>query len=792
MAEPKVKMISIRSSVYLHRFRKMKHTNLIKAAFLTLSFALGACASEEQLLDVSKDVIRNYELSLRESQDELNFSLTDINQPVVDVKSPFDWLSIVQDGTDGSGNTRIRIARTKPTPTDFKYDNAFIYLSDKKIVQVTIIAEDQIMPSDENSADYSAFNKEWWNQQTILYASTSKIDTVDHTEGKYIDLPWADAAVSNIPNSLLIKSKLSSDAGWTMAYNLFAAKSNDKPMSKPYFMLYNKYTGALRVFYYQMSNPGTGGELSFAITPDQAYTSKFPFFHSLQYGIPVGNTDVINRGNVLNIVDGNSAFQQLITPYLKDNVVLTQGWYCFDIDLSAYNPATKTPFGKDDRMGITGLTSINATTTMAGMFDGKAHGTIENLKETSTSSGKGTNIIDLLKPGYEKIKSTVDAIKKGETLKAIFNGALSLYNVGKFCKSVFGVQQEQDEVKYEPPTIEQSFNGNISMESYTKGNTSNNATGVDFTYNAFALDDNVGKGVWSLQENPVVYVVKDLLLGEDEDLSVVVAQEGYLIGSDDPEPNNLRLFTYLDPQSIKLNLNTENFRDISNVKIAWIYGVYPNQEQGHTDVFRNDFLGFKANGVLEEPVFITKKDNIGKSYKSFSSTFANMSYMEFPMCDMTATSIDSSSEATFFRQKNGKYRYYGHSGNDLSADDKDFFIVDPTVFLPCELIKNDPKDKLGKAIIYDFEAPDFVVGVMITFDFKAPDNTMSSACFSKRFLPEVRGISYQDLVDKLESIKQYANTTTHQTINGVKVSHGDITSLMDHTVKTIEYIKKHK
>lgn len=790
MAEPKVSRFGHLLSK--HRLRNMKLTNPITAAFLSLSLAMASCASEELVIDPSQNIICSYELNIRESQSQINFSLPDITQPVVEVKAPFDWLKIAQNGNDDAGNTRISIVRTRSTPTDFKSGDAYLYLSDNKSVKLTVIAEGLLMPSDENSGEYADFNKQWWKQQRILYATTTRIDTVDHTQGSYIELPWADAATSNIPNSLLTGSKLSAENGWTMAYNLFSASSKGQLMSKPYFMLYNKFTGTLRVFYYQTNNPGTGGELSFAITPDDPYTPKFPYYHSLQYGIPVCNTDIVGRGNVLNIVTGNSVFQQLITPYVKDSAVLTKGWYCFDIDLSAYNPASKMPFGTDDRMGITGLTSQNMTTTMAGVFNGNSHGIIENLKETSTSSGKGTSVINMLKPGFEKIKATVDAIKKGETLKAIFNGAMSVYNVGKLVKSVFSVEQVQEEVKYEPPTIEQSFNGHISMTGYTEGNTSNNATGVDFSYNAFAIDDNVGKGVWSLQENPIVYVLNDLLLGEYEDLSVVVADDGYLLGAYDPEHNNLRLFTYFDPQSIKLNLNTGMFKDISNVKVSWTYGVYPNQPKGHTDIYRNGLLGFNTKGALEEPVFITKEENVGKAYKSFSSDFANMQYMEYPMDDVTATAIDSSTKPTIFRQKDGKYRYYGHPGNDFDADDKDFFVVDPTVFLPCGFDVQDTISQTGKAIVYDFEAPDFVVGVMITFDFKAPDNTKSSACFSKRFLPEVRGISVADLVAKLDALKKYANTTTHQTINGLTVSHGDIKPLMNHTIKTVEYIKKHK
>ena len=103
-------------------------------------------------------------------------------------------------------------------------------------------------------------------------------------------------------------------------------------------MLYNKYTGVLRVFYYQFEDAGTGGEFSFVVTPDDASTAKYPFYSSLQYAIPVGNKDVQLKGNVLKATLGNNTFQQQVTPYVKADVVLKTGWYCFP------NLATTDPF----------------------------------------------------------------------------------------------------------------------------------------------------------------------------------------------------------------------------------------------------------------------------------------------------------------------------------------------------------------------------------------------------------------------------------------------------------------
>lgn len=549
----------------------MKLTNIITASFLTLSFALASCASEEPLIDPSKDVLRSYEFTMFDSQNELNFSLIDIKQPIARIETSFSWLDISQGENDESGFTRVNVIRTQPTPEGFDSDDAYLYFSDNKAVKVTITAEGILRPTDDNS--YDDFNKEWWKQTSIKYVDK------DYPLGVEIELPWSQARTTQIPAALIDGinpgDRVHPNEGWSMAYNLFSANP-----SKPYFMLYNKYSGVMRVFYYQIKDVNSGGEFSFAVTPGQTSTPKFPFYHSLQYGIPVCNEGIQNK-NVLNILsNGESPFQQLITPYVKDDVVLHSGWYCFDIDMSAYNPNQKSPFANADVLSINCKTSSSQQITLAGTFDGNSNGTI---KGSSTSSGKGKTIMDDLKGSVTPVKDMVDAIKKGETLKAIFKGGMTVYNIYKMVTADY----DKETPAPEPPTIEQSFSGKISLNGYTYSATSNNAVGVEFYYNSFAQDQTcVGQGVWSLNENPIVYVVNDLLLGDNEDIALTVNKNEYLFGSQNPETENLRLFTFFDPQSIKLNLNTGKFKSIKNVKVSWVYGVYPNQTHGRTDMTR--------------------------------------------------------------------------------------------------------------------------------------------------------------------------------------------------------------
>lgn len=764
----------------------MKHSNLITAPFLALSLALASCASEEPLVNPDKDVVRSYEFTMFDSQNELNFSLIDINQPITRIESPFNWLDIAQGENDEMGFTRINVVRTKPTPKGFCSDDAYLYLANNKAIKVTISEGDIIKPLDDNSEDYEAFNKSWWEQDAIKYTVTTVKNGKYETVSSMIPLPWANSTKSHIPRTLFQDNGISANAGWTMAYNLFASTTNGQVNSMPYFILYNKFTGELRVFYYQFKGVGNAGELCFNVRPDSPTSDKYPFYNQLQYGIPMSNKEVPLKGNVLNILKGDNLFQQKITPLLKDQEdnTLKEGWYCFDLDMSAYNPETPSAFRSEDVLSIDILTTSTSQITLAGVMEGTSKGKIEGL---TTSSNKGVSTFDIISSGAQNVKATVDAVVKKDYLGAIFKGGMTIYNLVKMIK-----QKNKKPEEVVPPTIELSHTGKISLNGYTTSSTSNDAIGVQFAYNAFAMNDDVCKGVWSLQDNPIVYVLDDVLLGKDEDLVVGVHKDGYLCGSENPEPNNLHLFTFLDPQSIKLNLNTKAFKNVRNVNICWTYGVYPNQPKGHTDIFRNGLLDYKDKGFLQEPIFITKEGNIGKTYDNSRSKFANMQYMDFSITDVPATRINSTTRATFYRQKDAKYRYYGHPGNNLSAKNADFFVVDPIVFLPCDLIKQNSSDKYGKGFIYDFEAPDYIVGVLITFDYTAPDGSETTACFSKRFLPEVRKISKQNLFKRLASLTEYSQSSVHQSIDGIEVSHGDIKPLMNRTIKTIEYIKNYK
>ena len=253
-----------------------------------------------------------YEVSLRDSQNEITIILKEVTPEVniIGVDNPLNWIETTHSREQGT--CLFTMKRLSETPDKFKKESIKIKLSNSNAVTVVIVRGELLIPSGENSADYEKFNKAWWEQDKILYATTVYTNDVPTEQSVPISLPWSSATVSNIPSGLIFatdtgENMLQAKYGWEMAFNLFDSRDSEgKLSSKPYFALYNKYTGILRVFYYQQKDPGTGGEFSFFVTPNAESSQKYPLYNSLQYGIPMSAGEVQNKGNVLGVTKSSN------------------------------------------------------------------------------------------------------------------------------------------------------------------------------------------------------------------------------------------------------------------------------------------------------------------------------------------------------------------------------------------------------------------------------------------------------------------------------------------------------
>ena len=778
--------------------------------FLLLSAGVVTACSDDnpQAIEVPAEPefvqLGRYAYTLRDSQDSLSIRLDGISRPVERVESSWKWLSVTPSGMSEGGCPMLTLLRTGDTPEGFTADSAYIYFSDKERVTLVVDAANVIRPLSDNSAEeYKDFEKEWWKQNSILYQSTTLLNNIPQTQGIPIPLPWADVAVSNIPANLLV-NRLPESEGWMMAYNFFASEVDVKvgqqtyscAQSQPYFCLYNKYTGVLRVFYYQLENVGTGGEFSFLVTPEQDNTEKYPFYHNMQYALPVGNEGLYSRPNPVAGMAVNNTFQSYVTPFRRAGGQLQKGWYCFDLDMSAYHPSASTPFALHDRLSFEGRTNEKGTLSLAGTLTADIDGTMEWEASGSASTSTGLSYHNAFTSGTTNAGLAWDALLEGNYLMAAYKGAMTLWNFG----NIFLGKRNDETVSQEKARgdINLSLTGKISMQGYLVTPTSNGVVNLTFSYTAYSASDSVvGRGVWSLQDNPVVYVVNDRLIGDPEDFVCSVESDKYGYGIDDPTEDHLRLMTFFDPTSLHFNLNTSRYKEIRNVQVSWTYGVYPNQQPGHTDPFRIGLLDLKNKGAMAEPVFVDKQ-YAGKVYKSYTSAceIANMDYVSYPLEEMTLLSLDNGQAAPqLYAQKGTDYRYYACPGTDLDAGSASFFLSDPVVCLPTTYQKKkDDKGKeeeYGEGFIYDFQAPDFVVGVVLTFEYTQDNGAPAQALFTKRFIPEVRGISTRQMLQKRNDLRKYVDSGVHQRIGDLEIRHGGAASLLKQFFATSEYIENY-
>lgn len=180
-------------------------------------------------------------------------------------------------------------------------------------------------------------------------------------DGAQIILPFYSGA----PGQLLpphVVNDYKREDGWVMVYNLIT----DPYLYQPYrniFMLYNKFRGILRVFYYNSRTP-THGQVTFA---------------GINFTDP--STKLLNASNVgIYCLPLNQTGPQQV--YTTNNIIsasksLCLGWNSFDVEVS-YDENYKI---KSSNMGI----SFNDILSLAVNLNGKVN-TQELLSYVETSS----------------------------------------------------------------------------------------------------------------------------------------------------------------------------------------------------------------------------------------------------------------------------------------------------------------------------------------------------------------------------------------------------------------------
>jgi hypothetical protein len=258
-----------------------------------------------------------------------------------------------------------------------------------------------------------------------------------------IPSPWVgQGSLTSTVGIDVINDRKSAD-GWELLYNTFDA--NAEQLINPYFILYNKYRGLMRVYFY-------------VTTPFVTYSSY------VQDGISIISNQQTSILNFLgqDVVDGslktNNYMQVQSTPYDGSYPLASNKWYMLQYEL-AYDPnLSSIPYDQIQLNFVLSYCNISSV-TIAGTQNGKLYGTIgttgsNNILSELFNLGSGTGKVALASLGksfldYNKLDASgtnrlgiPKEIFKNISLgisTAISNGASSLPGLGiSILSALFG------------------------------------------------------------------------------------------------------------------------------------------------------------------------------------------------------------------------------------------------------------------------------------------------------------------------------------------------------------------
>ena len=611
--------------------------------------------------------------------------------------------------------------------------------------------EDQLRNGGNSDTKSMSFLKDWENCEKVLISGSS--------EPKY--LPWVSYGKSDIPEDIMLDCKKAN--GWEMAFCCLNDPAADKTR---YFGLYNRYKGILRIFMYIPDAASYGNEMAFDIACGTRGTNRYPFFNSMAYAVPA-NLPYSKWETTVRLSTGTSTYSPLSwcqTPYTEKataNGVSTY-WHCFDIDMSGYSPENTSVWKShiDNNQELLSFNPISQSTTdvkLTGTLMGKLGGTFSNPKMVSSPVNPDLHRAKIAMNAIGSIffgsttkgaqgasvwKVFGDGEGNGKRGKALAWSTFGFGLLGAACNTVGGILSEFDKVEtkeVEPGRIDLQLNANIDLTGVMKQWKSVTDGGLRLTPKLLKESNpecHIGEGCFSLATSPVVYVSKEDLMSEATNVNLTIVGDKYSAGNDDEnERYALRFVHFLDPSSIKINLNTKIYHDITNVRLIAFCAVNTSMESGYTDSYR------QLMKLQERPTFPLSNKTAGTIPLHTKSSPVRLHVIprDTLLKDDPITHPEGvKSDSVMVVKQAGKdiYRYYGAISRQFGYG----IMVEPQPYLPFN----------G----YDFKkvvVPDLIVTVAVKFDCREQKNLT----FIKQYIPEFRLVTHNELATYYQKLKAY-------------------------------------
>ena len=561
------------------------------------------------------------------------------------------------------------------------------------------------------------FLENWENMDFLYINENGRLNTK-------IDAPWN----KNVSSTLLpnyIRMDVKKEEGWDIAFNLM---NMDGDPDLNYFGLYNKYTGVLRIFYYN-NNDVTGAEsdFSFEIILGADDSASKTFYNSLCYGMP----NDINVNTNINILGSgaNKTFHLLVTPYSAiGRSTLYKGWLAFDIDMSAYTGQQFVQNGGDIQIACkaTNKTNVCLGTDISGKILGSLTGTIDRTSMMASVNGVGGGLSIL----SSILGGTGDSSLASLEAKICTGPLASLNQYSLMASTVFNVASKAwDYIVEGGPKIPQDkLNGKLNLQinahadttGYFESTVATNVRQITLGKTAFNPKSNIGKGVWQIDTAPKIYVIDDRAICDTNATSADERKPKNNVKVSQPKIyENLyknekcfslwRIWTkpripyFYDPTSFNVIINPEFFPDASDIKVLTYCGIYTNQDNTRDAAFRSAInMPKPVPKAIKYPMpsknnwkkfddYINDMPNMGGTGNpnKWSRRFVLCSQENYKKADVKF--VENLNYQSFGNEN--AIHYYGQIiqfNNDRSLPCN--FIIEPQIFYPC-LIAEYPAER---------------------------------------------------------------------------------------------------
>lgn len=444
-----------------------------------------------------------------------------------------------------------------------------------------------------------SFSKETWRENDTILIYTEIGDEEDFNGKKgyeAIPLPWnTDFSVANMPQEII--DETTPETGWELVMNMcgYNAATNVN-----YFAVYNKYLGTLRVFAYTP-------ELDENNAKDQIWqvlmTNELAERISLSYGKPYNFTDM-SKLNAATGQTNRNEFSQLVSPWVRSYgangyIEPKEGWWCFDLDFSELRPNELNAEMSSLTFQIRswGEQHTTLSDSVSSQLDEKLSAginlDINKQKFMSNSAAGMAGLANSLAGGNDAFTAGSSAglpalvqslFNTEEAPETPMEALISLGSCGVGVNNMLSATTNDagDNGGSLGGTVNLGINSSVDAQGLTmQSSIISEVPAPTISISKFfdTKGTGFGEGVWAVENAPVVYYTENPFILMEEDAGQtesvnIIPKDGtkgstpYSVYSGEQQESGVGIMTFLDPESVKVKINSNIFPNPESVEVV--------------------------------------------------------------------------------------------------------------------------------------------------------------------------------------------------------------------------------